>query len=338
MSPKIYSAEAISYEELKVTFFDGSVRKVDIKKIADVSRQYVIVINDKKNFKKVEVDKSKGRLVWPSGIRLSGEMAYVNGIVVDSIQIKDAVVNFAERLRVYREALFMTQKELGEKTGIDQADISKIERAEVNPSLSTMAKLIEGTGHSLQFSEEKPRVQGEYKIWDVLNMPGDDYIELINGVMYVMGTPTIPHQYVISEIQGDFTQFIREREGKCLVFGSPTGVRFEEDDSNYLLPDLLVVCDRSIIKREGVFGAPDFVLEVVSKSSIKNDMIRKLSIYEEKGVKEYWIIDPDRERLIVYDFKNDKVPAFYTFDNIVPVGIYDGELMIDLKKLKLDLE
>lgn len=334
MSPRIYAVKAVSEKDLDVTFFDGSVRRVDISEMADFSHMYLAVLGDRDIFEKAEVDKSKGRVVWPNGVRLSGDRIFVNSVLIEVITIGDAVVNFAERLRVYRESRFMTQKELGECTGIDQADISKIERAEVNPSLSTMARLIEGTGHSLQFAEEKPRVQGEYRIWDVLNLPGDDYVELINGVMYVMGTPSLFHQYIISEIHMDFGMYIREKMGDCMVLESPTGVRFEDDDFNYLLPDLLVVCDRSMLRKEGIMGAPDFILEVVSKSSKKNDTVRKLGIYSEKGVREYWVIDPEKECLIVYDLEHEQIPEFHFFNEVVPVRIYDGELKIDLSRFK----
>ena len=98
-------------------------------------------------------------------------------------------------------------------------------------------------------------------------------------------------------------------------------------------PDLLILCDKDKLRRWGIMGAPDFVLEVLSESTRRKDSIKKLEKYADAGVKEYWIIDPKYKKLLVYDFTDDNYPVTYTMDQKVGVALYNGELQIDLKEI-----
>ena len=95
-------------------------------------------------------------------------------------------------------------------------------------------------------------------------------------------------------------------------------------------PDVLIVCDRSKIRRWGIMGAPEFLVEVLSPSTRRKDCGKKLSKYMDAGVKEYWIIDPKSKRLIVYDFEQEVWPTVYGLTGKVPIGIYQGKLEIDM--------
>jgi Uma2 family endonuclease len=99
-------------------------------------------------------------------------------------------------------------------------------------------------------------------------------------------------------------------------------------------PDLLVVCGKDKLKNFGIYGAPDFVLEVLSKSTRKKDMTLKLSKYMTAGVREYWIVDPFKETLITYNFmEEDFIPQVHPLEGSIPVAISQGELLIDLAPL-----
>lgn len=95
-------------------------------------------------------------------------------------------------------------------------------------------------------------------------------------------------------------------------------------------PDVLVVCDSSKIMRWGIMGAPDFVLEVLSPDTRQKDCFKKMIKYMEAGVKEYWLIDPDTKKLIVYLFEEENCPRTYGLKGKAPVGIFNGALEIDL--------
>ena len=87
------------------------------------------------------------------------------------------------------------------------------------------------------------------------------------------------------------------------------------------------------IVKKNIFGCPDFIVEVLSSSTKKKDMSLKLAKYENAGVKEYWMVDPDKLKIIVYDFAHDYDVSIYGFEDKVPVGLYDGKLQIDFKPI-----
>lgn len=99
-------------------------------------------------------------------------------------------------------------------------------------------------------------------------------------------------------------------------------------------PDLVILCDRNKLKIGVIYGAPDFVLKVLSPSSGKRDREMKLKKYQQAGVREYWLLDPDREQLWVYVFSGGLEPQIYDLSETVKMDIYGGELQIDLKPVQ----
>lgn len=183
--------------------------------------------------------------------------------------------------------------------------------------------------------------QGEYTIEDFYNWPEDERIELIDGVIYYMATPRIIHQDIVSEIGFVLKSYIKKNKGKCRVYDLPVDVQLDCDNRTMVEPDIQIVCDRNKLTERVVFGAPDFVVEVLSPSTRKKDMTLKLHKYVNAGVREYWIVDPDKEMIIVYEIKEeeqDMIAKFYTFENQVPVGIFNGECIVDFKEIKEYLE
>ena len=98
-------------------------------------------------------------------------------------------------------------------------------------------------------------------------------------------------------------------------------------------PDVLIVCDRDIVIRRCVYGAPDFVAEVLSPSTKKKDIYIKTQKYANAGVREYWMVDPDKQKVVVYRFEEDEFPAVYGFNQQIPVAILGGECVIDFSAL-----
>ncbi len=175
---------------------------------------------------------------------------------------------------------------------------------------------------------------GEYTVDDYNALPEDCLTELIDGVFFENEAPVFVHQEIISLVSNSFYNYIKENNGKCRVIASPSNVRLDCDDKTMVQPDLYVICDREKIKRYGIYGAPDFILEVLSPSTRKKDLDLKMHKYWNAGVKEYWIIDPVKKVLITYDFTdNDVIPVIYPFKGKAPVAIYDGKLLIDLDEI-----
>lgn len=172
--------------------------------------------------------------------------------------------------------------------------------------------------------------QGEYTIDDYYALPDDRRVELIDGVIYDMSSPSFVHQGIAGEMYRQISNFLRENKGECVVRISPVDVQLDCDNRTMVQPDVLIVCDRSKIRRWGIMGAPEFLVEVLSPSTRRKDCGKKLSKYMDAGVKEYWIIDPKSKRLIVYDFEQEVWPTVYGLTGKVPIGIYQGKLEIDM--------
>lgn len=181
---------------------------------------------------------------------------------------------------------------------------------------------------------DKYPYQGSYTVKDMLEMPEKSNAELIDGVIYDRGAPTLPHDIIVTTLVRRLADFMDDVHGSCHVFGSNVDIQlFPDSDRYFLEPDISVICDRDKWKNgEWIIGAPDLVIEVLSKSTRSRDMGIKLWRYHDSGVREYWIIDPKREIVTVYkfaeDMENTQVNA-YDFTEKVPVGIWDDTLEID---------
>lgn len=173
-----------------------------------------------------------------------------------------------------------------------------------------------------------------YTIEDYYAIPDERRVELIDGVIYDMTAPMSGHQLTISRISNAIQNYIDKKRGKCLMFVSPIDVQLDCDNKTMVQPDILILCDRSKLRRRGIMGAPDFIVEILSDSTRKKDMTIKLQKYKNAGVREYWMIDWESERVIAYEFEHGDIPLMYGFDGKIPVGIFGGDLKIDFQKIR----
>lgn len=176
-----------------------------------------------------------------------------------------------------------------------------------------------------------------YTYDDILALPEGEHAELIDGEMFMMASPTPWHQDAVIWLAGQIFNYIRDKKGKCRVYASNFAVFPKMDNINYVEPDVTVVCDRDKLDRRGCNGAPEWVIEIVSPSSIKMDYERKKKLYQESGVEEYWIVDLEKEQVKVYRFSENDQGRDYSFEDTVKVGIYN-DLEFDLHMLKEYLE
>ena len=173
-----------------------------------------------------------------------------------------------------------------------------------------------------------------YTIDDIYNLPDGQRAELIDGELYMMATPGRVHQRIVMELSFRIRDYIGSKNGDCEIYPAPFAVFLNADDKIYLEPDISVICDKDKLTDEGCKGAPDWIVEIVSPSSRPMDYNKKLFRYRIAGVREYWIVDPEKNRIMVYDFKHDTVVE-YTFSDKVKAGIYE-DFEIDFSEISID--
>ena len=173
-----------------------------------------------------------------------------------------------------------------------------------------------------------------YTIEDIYNLPDGQRAELIDGELYMMATPNTNHQRLIKEFTYLIEDYIRHNKGKCEVFPAPFAVFLNANNEIYLEPDISVICDKDKLTDEGCKGAPDWIIEIVSPSSRSMDYNKKLFQYRTAGVREYWIVDPIKQLIMVYNFEHDNFEQ-YSFSDKVRAGIYE-DFEIDFAGINME--
>lgn len=172
-----------------------------------------------------------------------------------------------------------------------------------------------------------------YTIEDIYNLPEGQRAELIDGYMYMMAPPSRQHQDIIGELFATIHRYIKSKNGSCKIYPAPFAVYLDERANTYVEPDISVICDKDKLDDKGCKGAPDWIIEIVSHGSRQMDYYTKLFKYRTAHVREYWIVDPSKNFITVYDFENNNLEQ-YTFSDSVKAGIYE-DLSIDFSKLDI---
>lgn len=162
-----------------------------------------------------------------------------------------------------------------------------------------------------------------YTIEDIYTLPDGERAELIDGQIYYMAPPNTKHQMLVMDLSYQVQDYIKKNGGICKVIPAPFAVFLSQNDKNYVEPDISVICDKNKITEKGCVGAPDWIIEVVSPGSRQMDYYKKLFKYRTAGVREYWVVDSDRKMTTIYNFEEDTMNE-YSFNELAPVGIYDG--------------
>ena len=260
-----------------------------------------------------------------------------------------------ERLKSQKRELGYTNKKISEETGIPLGTVQKIcagttktprwDKVQAIEALLADRRIMYGPRSSRNVKpavnagadERDPSagadpMQGYYTMEDYLNLPDDRRVELIDGFLYDMASPSNLHQAVLGELYIQFYSCAEKHPG-CELFLSPSDVRLGKNGKTIVQPDLYIICGRDEKALKQMSETPDFVLEIVSPQSRAHDMFRKLNKYRFSGVREYWIVDPQKLEIIVYDLEHDLKPETYDFTAKIPLGISDGSCRIDFQKV-----
>lgn len=168
---------------------------------------------------------------------------------------------------------------------------------------------------------------------EIYALPDGKRAELIDGRLYDMALPGRRHQKILGMLYRTIANYIADKGGSCEVYSAPFAVFLNQDDLNYVEPDISVICNPDILDDKGCNGAPDWVIEIVSPSSRRMDYFIKLFKYRSAGVREYWIVDPEKNRITVWRLDEENTEE-YTFSDTVAVNIYD-DLSIDFSVIDI---
>lgn len=170
---------------------------------------------------------------------------------------------------------------------------------------------------------EALRKEEIYTVNDIYALPDGERAELIDGKIYYMAPPNRRHQDIVFSLSRRIADYIDSNDDSCKVYLAPFAVFLNENDTNYVEPDISVICDSSKLTDKGCNGAPDWIVEIVSPGNRQMDYFTKLFKYQTAGVREYWIVDPEKDSVMVYRFEEETMEQ-YSFGDDVPVGIYEG--------------
>ncbi len=173
-----------------------------------------------------------------------------------------------------------------------------------------------------------------YTIADIEALPEGERAELIDGEMFRMDAPMRIHQDILIQLAIEIGLYIRKKKGNCKVYPAPFGVYIKKDKHNYVEPDISVICDRDRLNQKGCHGAPDWVIEILSPSSVKMDCERKVKLYQETGVREYWIVDAEKKAVTVYRAGHWNEPAQHSFSERIKAGIFE-DLYLEFSQMDL---
>ena len=173
-----------------------------------------------------------------------------------------------------------------------------------------------------------------YTYADYLTWLDDKTRELIHGFIKMMSPAPRPiHAEVSSNISWHLSAILKKNKGKCKVFYAPFDVRLPKNGETadnkidtVVQPDICVICDLSKLDKRGCCGAPDMIVEILSPSTLKKDVTDKFALYEESGVKEYWIVHPEDKAVTVFLLQengkyNDGIT--YEWEGKIPVHTFN---------------
>ncbi len=188
---------------------------------------------------------------------------------------------------------------------------------------------MEKTGETLR------TVSGErvcHTVEEICALSGGRKAELFDGEMAADAYPTTTHQSVIGYLVMEISVYLKAKQRHCRAVPAPFAVFLKDDGRNFVQPDISVICDREKLDEQGCHGAPDWVIEVLSPASRRLDCGKKLSVYIAAGVREYWIVDPEKKVIAAYYLEQPDIPVIYRFGDMVRPGIFE-DLIIDSSQL-----
>lgn len=237
-------------------------------------------------------------------------------MIIKSTEIKN---NFGKYLKLLEQEDIIVIR-----NGTPVAKITRHEEWESGDRVSEMAESYSYGGIKMSYEEFMEMYENT-----------DDRYEYIDGEAYLLSSPRITHQRVLGNLHVLFRLWFKGKT--CMPYLSPFDVTLKkgENNMNVVQPDLLVVCDpENKSARDKYTGIPSLVIEILSESTKRMDLIKKLDLYMQTGIREYWIVNYINREVTVYEFKENEITNMKTFtkDDTAKSFIFDG-LTAELKEV-----
>lgn len=186
-------------------------------------------------------------------------------------------------------------------------------------------------------------INKRYTFADYLTWFDDVRRELYDGFVKIMTpAPSLIHQITSGNLQRIIGNFLYGNP--CLIITAPSDVRLVKNENKksdrqiktVVQPDLYIVCDPNKLDEKGCLGAPDMIIEIISPKNAQRDISEKFKLYQEHGVKEYWIVNPNDENVNVFMLDKDskyQLVGMYAGNDKIPVNIFEGKLEVDLTEV-----
>lgn len=251
---------------------------------------------------------------------------------------------FAENLKWLRNTRCLTQEKMAKKLGITRSTYGNYELGRRTPDADMLVKIaktfqisvddlldtrqVERAGdHKGELLRETSSYRVErhgYTVDEFLELENCSEYELIYGQLVHKNAPAYEHQQSVFQIGMQLYNHIAERDGTCKVVLAPFCVILDEVKSVLVQPDISVICSPELIQNGACYGAPDIIVEVVSPDNKRRDYYQKVALYEEYGVKEYWIVDSESERVTLYNMVAGDAPLLCSTKEIVYSTVLEG--------------
>ena len=240
-----------------------------------------------------------------------------------------------DEMKKRKKELGYSNEALARLSGVPYATVQKVFSGQTqsprHQTLQALEKALEGPPAS-------SKGKGEYTVEDYHALPDDARYELIDGELFLLETPSILHQTILGELYLQFRSCQEAHGPSCRVFLSPCDVQLDMDEKTMLQPDLFILCRQVDWEKKAIWGAPDLTLEILSDPTRSRDMLLKTYKYKNAGVREYWIVDPKRKEVLVYDFsEEDLTPERYSFHDRIPIHLSKGACHIDFDQISQNL-
>ncbi len=260
---------------------------------------------------------------------MTGETKNPTYVTIEKIERALAHEEMLVRVKAYIQALFSYIRS-HEDEDIDQFKFEKEYRKEHEleylpiPYALSAKNLGISSGNLAAYSDLRVNVETLHEIGE------ERQIELIDGHLIINEMPLVRHQILVRKIGKTIDKFIEENNGDCQVFDVGINVQLDEDDYTVVIPDIAVLCDKSRLNEYGIIGPPDWVIEITSPGTRHIDYRDKLHKYMRAGVREYWVVDLQKEKVTTYIEGEPMMAYVYDFDSDIPVYVFGGELKINV--------